>query len=96
MYKIIDDNSIEKIGVCIIPRDELNKDYQQFVADVVAIGTTCVEGADKVVTTPYGIARAVEYPSWQEQQDMQYWDEVNSTTVWKDHVAKVKSDNPKP
>jgi len=24
-----------------------------------------------------------------------YWDNVNSTTTWKDHVAKVKSDNPK-
>jgi hypothetical protein len=42
---------------------------------------------------------------WQEQQfgyiqarqlDMQYWDSVNDTTTWKDHVAKVKSDNPKP
>jgi len=26
---------------------------------------------------------------------MQYWDEVNGTTTWKDHIAKVKGDNPK-
>tara|TARA_B100000131_G_scaffold268050_1_gene266619 strand:+ start:1381 stop:1728 length:348 start_codon:yes stop_codon:yes gene_type:complete len=91
MYKIIDDNSIEKIGVCIIPRDELNTDYQQFVADVVGIGTTCVEGADKVVTTPYSIARAVEYPTWQEQQDMQYWDAINGTTTWKDKITEIKN-----
>ena len=39
--------------------------------------------------------RAKEYPSWQEQMDMQYWDNVNSTTTWKDAIAKVKSDNPK-
>ena len=31
-----------------------------------------------------------------EQLDMQYWDSVNSTTTWADHIAKVKSDNPKP
>ena len=41
-------------------------------------------------------ARIEAYGSIADQLDMQYWDEVNSTTVWKDHVAKVKSDNPKP
>jgi len=40
--------------------------------------------------------RAVAYASIQDQLDMQYWDEVNGTTTWKDHIAKVKSDNPKP
>lgn len=39
--------------------------------------------------------RASEYPSIQDQLDMQYWDNVNSTTTWKDAIAKVKSDNPK-
>ena len=36
------------------------------------------------------------YPSIQDQLDMQYWDSVNGTTTWKDAVAKVKLDNPKP
>ena len=36
------------------------------------------------------------YPSIQEQLDMQYWDKVNGTTNWKDAIAKVKTDNPKP
>ena len=40
--------------------------------------------------------RATAYPSIQEQLDMQYWDAVNETTTWKDAVAKVKTDNPKP
>ncbi len=39
--------------------------------------------------------RRAEYPSIQEQLDMQYWDLVNDTTNWKDTVAIVKSDNPK-
>tara|TARA_R100000742_G_C4263388_1_gene81246 strand:+ start:340 stop:642 length:303 start_codon:yes stop_codon:yes gene_type:complete len=41
-------------------------------------------------------ARQSAYGSIASQLDMMYWDQVNSTTVWKDHVAKVKSDNPKP
>tara|TARA_R100000388_G_C7229740_1_gene153920 strand:+ start:805 stop:1125 length:321 start_codon:yes stop_codon:yes gene_type:complete len=31
-----------------------------------------------------------------EQLDMQYWDSVNGTTTWKDHVAAVKAKYPKP
>ena len=41
-------------------------------------------------------ARQVAYGSIADQLDMQYWDAVNDTTIWKDHIAKVKSDNPKP
>jgi hypothetical protein len=44
----------------------------------------------------YKVARKYAYASIQDQLDMQYWDQVNGTTVWKDHVAKVKSDYPKP
>ena len=40
--------------------------------------------------------RATSYPSIQEQLDMQYHDAVNGTTTWKDAIAKVKTDNPKP
>jgi len=40
--------------------------------------------------------RADAYPSIQDQLDMQYWDQINGTTKWKEAVAKVKSDNPKP
>ena len=36
------------------------------------------------------------YPSIEEQLDMQYWDAVNGTTTWKDAIAQVKADNPKP
>ena len=44
----------------------------------------------------YKLNRENYYPSLQEQMDMQYWDSVNGTTTWKDAIAKVKSDNPKP
>ena len=43
----------------------------------------------------YIVNRIDAYPSWKEQMDMQYWDQVNGTTTWRDTIAKVKSDNPK-
>lgn len=44
----------------------------------------------------YQRVRAPQYPSLQEQLDLQYWDQVNGTTKWKEAIAQVKSDNPKP
>ena len=35
--------------------------------------------------------RKVEYGQIEEQLDMMYWDQVNGTTTWKDHVSAVKS-----
>ena len=44
----------------------------------------------------YKQARQEAYGSIADQLDMQYWDSVNGTTTWADHIAQVKSDNPKP
>ena len=41
-------------------------------------------------------ARQEAYGSIADRLDMMYWDNVNGTTTWKDHIAQVKSDNPKP
>jgi len=55
------------------------------------------ETAANTAETAQGVLskRASEYPTWQDQMDMQYKDLLNGTTTWKDAVAKVKSDNPK-
>jgi len=44
----------------------------------------------------YVKARKLAYKPIEEQLDMQYKDAVNGTTTWKDHIAQVKADNPKP
>jgi len=44
----------------------------------------------------YKRARQEAYLPIPEQLDMQYWDAVNDTTNWPDHIAQVKADNPKP
>ena len=43
----------------------------------------------------YTKKRKEAYPSIQEQLDLQYWDQVNGTTKWKEAIDKVKADNPK-
>jgi hypothetical protein len=40
--------------------------------------------------------RQAVYPGIWDQLDMIYWDQVNNTTKFKEAIAKVKSDNPKP
>ena len=43
----------------------------------------------------YARNRAIAYASIGDQLDMQYWDSVNDTTTWKDHIASVKGQFPK-
>ena len=40
--------------------------------------------------------RRMAYGDLGDQLDMQYHDSVDGTSTWKDHVAKVKTDNPIP
>jgi len=40
--------------------------------------------------------RALEYKTIAEQLDMQYWDAVNGTTTWQDHINAIKTKYPKP
>ena len=64
-------------------------DYAQAVTDLAN---------SKWDTQQFGYvqARQEAYGSIGDQRDMQYKDLVDGTTTWKDHIAKVKSDNPKP
>ena len=47
-------------------------------------------------TRIYTQKRQEAYASAGDQLDMQYWDNVNGTTTWKDHVAAIKAAHPKP
>ncbi len=69
--------------------DDPQKDIETLIADAESYKET-------YESTRYIYARVGEYPTWQEQADMQYWDAVNGTTIWQDAIAKVKTDNPKP
>ena len=64
-------------------------DFEQMVID-------CANGKFNEQEFGYIQARQEAYGSIADQLDMQYWDSVNGTTTWADHIAQVKSDNPKP
>ena len=46
-------------------------------------------------STQYQRDRAVAYPNIKDQLDMQYWDAVNGTTLWQEHIAEIKAKHPK-
>ena len=95
MYKIINKNVIQKVGTLyFISADPANSDYQQFIQDVAEQGIEIVTGPD-IHESSYQELRVAEYPSLQDQQDMQYWDAINQTTVWKDTIASIKTKYPK-
>jgi len=43
----------------------------------------------------YARARAEAYASIADQLDMQYWDSVNGSRTWLDHIEAVKEAHPK-
>ena len=62
------------------------------VADIEA---KMVELQAEYEANQYQRDRAKEYPSIQEQLDMQYWDSVNGTNTWQDKINEIKTKYPK-
>lgn len=100
MYKLIlhpfkTGYTIQKIGTQIsFLIDPANSDYQQFIQDVAEQGIEIVEGPD-IIEPSYRELRQQAYPSLQEQQDMQYWDAINGTTLWQETIQEIKEEYPK-
>ena len=93
MYKFQTDKIIKRLSDgAFIPVDEGNSDYQQFKADVVGIGTTCVEGIDIVTTVDYTDARKAEYPPLEDQLDKIYHSGIDA---WKIDINAIKDKYPK-
>ena len=77
------------------PSEALDSAGDIVILDESAITTemTRLQAADNAQA--YARARATEYPSMQEQLDLQYWDKVNSTDKWGEAVKAVKDKYPK-
>ena len=73
-----------------------DKDGNSVTIDAVKVAAARKSLDEAAAAIQYKSDRALAYASVGDQLDMQYWDAVNGTTTWKDHVAKVKADNPKP
>jgi len=68
--------------------------WKEFIQDVAEQGIEIVEGPD-IHEPSYVELRQQEYPSLQEQADMQYWDQINGTTIWQDTITEIKEKYPK-
>ncbi len=78
-----DINSIEwHNGTTPIPANEILAKQQELITEYNS--------------KQYQRDRAKEYPSIQEQLDMQYWDKVNNTNNWQTKVNEIKVKYPKP
>ena len=73
-----------------------DKDGKSVTLDAVKVAAARKALDDAAAAIKYKSDRAAAFASIGDQLDMQYWDAVNGTSTWKDHVAKVKADNPKP
>jgi hypothetical protein len=51
---------------------------------------------DELDKLTYSEKRSMAYKPLAEQLDMQYWDRVNGTDTWKQHIDAVKTAHPKP
>jgi len=92
MYKITFHNNIKRISdSTIIPRDNLNSDYIQFLQDVKEQGISIVEGPD-ITTKSYAELRKEEYPPLEDQLDKIYH---STLTAWKADIKAIKDKYPK-
>jgi hypothetical protein len=83
---LINGNNINQItwlnGTTPIPANEILAKQQELITEYNS--------------NQYQRDRAKEYPSIQEQLDMQYWDKVNNTNNWQTKVNEIKVKYPKP
>jgi len=68
-------------GTTPIPTNEILAKQQELIAEYNS--------------NQYQRDRAKDYPSIQEQLDMQYWDKINGTNKWQQAINAVKQKYPK-
>jgi hypothetical protein len=74
----------------LVPVDSSNRHYAEIVEQEIVIA------AYVVPELIWEDKRIAAYGSIGDQLDQQYHDLVDGTTIWKDHITKIKSDFPKP
>ena len=81
----------------VLPEGE-SWDYEYeytYVDGIATKGNKIVIDESGLDSDTHSEARLQEYPSIAEQLDMQYWDSVNGTTIWKDTIKAIKDKYPK-
>ena len=89
-------DSIYRLYSDVVSIQEKNGNFIAYDKDGKEVSINMTDVDADFAKIDYKNKRHAQYPDWQTQMDMQYWDSVNGTTTWKDLIAKIKSDNPKP
>ena len=76
------------VDIQLTPEEETARDVEEAQA--------AEDQAYYLANEKYKDDRRKVYGAIGDQLDMQYWDSINGTTVWADHIAAVKLTNPKP
>jgi len=88
-------NTHPTVTIINAERDAWDKDGNVVTLDESAIATEVARLQAEHDSQEYARNRATAYASTGDQLDMQYWDSVNDTTTWKDHIASIKGQFPK-
>ena len=79
---------IDGVKVDFTPEEEAARDAEENAA--------AAKEADYIANHKYKDDRREAYGDIGAQLDMIYWDQVNDTTTFKDHIAAVKAAHSKP
>jgi len=80
--------NVDGVDIQLTPEEETARDAEEALA--------AQNKADYIANEKYKNDRCKDYGGIGDQLDMQYWDRVNDTTVWADHIATVKAAHSKP
>jgi len=85
MPRVRNENGVD---IQLTPEEEAARDAEEAKA--------AQDKADYLANEKYKDDRREAYGNIGDQLDMQYWDNVNGTTIWADHITTVKAAHPKP
>ena len=89
-------NDLWEVGEGNTYADIVWKDENATIPTEAEVNAAIVEVQAEIEANRYKQERDMAYASIQEQLDMQYWDRVNGTSTWKEHIDAVKAAHPKP
>ena len=89
-------NALWEVKIGNTYADIVWKDENETMPTEAEVNAAIVEVQAEIEANRYKQERATAYASLAEQLDMQYWDRVNGTSTWKEHIDAVKAAHPKP
>lgn len=89
-------NALWEVKIGNTYADIVWKDENETIPTEAEVNAAIVEVQAEIEANRYKQERATAYASLAEQLDMQYWDRVNGTSTWKEHIDAVKAAHPKP